>query len=109
MDTTPVRARGHATAADLKKHLAPFPRFSGAEPCQDADYHPNLWSSGNSTDRATAQLACLSGCPTREQCLAWAIDHPAEAGDSIWAGTTRNRRQTLRREFSATATRKEPT
>ncbi|MBL1086813.1 WhiB family transcriptional regulator [Streptomyces actinomycinicus] len=86
--------------------LAPFPRFTGAEPCQDPDYDPDLWSSSDPVDRATAQLACLSGCPVREKCLAWAIDHPTEAGDDIWAGTTKARRTTLRREFSTTATRR---
>ncbi|WP_316779651.1 WhiB family transcriptional regulator [Streptomyces sasae] len=86
--------------------LAPFPHYTGAEPCQDPDYDPDLWSSSDPVDRATAQLACLSGCPAREQCLAWAIDHPAEAGDDVWAGTTGARRRTLRREF-ATASRKE--
>ncbi|MEU1409206.1 WhiB family transcriptional regulator [Streptomyces sp. NPDC005728] len=107
MDTAPARIWGHATAADPKERLAPFPRFSGAEPCQDAAFDPNLWSSDDRTDRVTAQLSCLSGCPTREPCLAWAIDHPAEASDSIWAGTTRNRRRVLRHEFSPTVTSKE--
>jgi hypothetical protein len=37
---------------------------------------------------------------TFEGCLAWAVDHPADAGDAIWAGTTRDRRAQLRREFN---------
>ncbi|MFF0066501.1 hypothetical protein ACFYRC_34205 [Streptomyces sp. NPDC005279] len=45
-------------------------------------------------------------CPHREACLAWAIDHPTDADDAIWAATTRNRRSKLRREF--TTTPKEP-
>jgi WhiB family redox-sensing transcriptional regulator len=90
----------------MTARLAPFPRFTGTESCQNPDYDPDLWSSSDSTDRATAQLLCLSGCPTREQCLAWAIDHPTESGNDIWAGTTKARRQALRREFSATPARR---
>jgi hypothetical protein len=80
--------------------LAPFPRLVGSEPCQDSANDPNLWSSNDSADRAAAQLLCRSGCPTREQCLAWAIDHPTESGDDIWAGTTKGRRVSLRRKFT---------
>ncbi|WP_351233924.1 WhiB family transcriptional regulator [Streptomyces sp. NPDC002133] len=88
----------------MSARLAPFPRFTGTEPCQgqgpDAD--PNWWTSSDNTDRVAAELSCLI-CPTREACLAWALDHPTEAGDAIWAGTTRKRRTQLRREFARTA------
>lgn len=82
----------------MSARLAPFPRFTGAEPCQGPDVDPEWWSSSNTTDRIAAELFCMR-CPTREACLAWALDHPTEAGDAIWAGTTRNRRHQLRREF----------
>lgn len=82
--------------------LAPFPRFTGTEPCRAPEADPDWWSSDAPNDRAAAQLACRR-CPTREACLAWAIDHPADAGDAIWAGTTRRRRAQLRREFAFTA------
>ncbi|MDH2393409.1 WhiB family transcriptional regulator [Streptomyces sp. HNM0663] len=92
----------------MSGRLAPFPRFTGAEPCQAPDTDPNWWTSDNSNDRAAAQLACRR-CPLamREACLAWALDHPTDAGDAIWAGTTRTRRSQLRREFTTTAP-KEP-
>ncbi|MEU5108190.1 WhiB family transcriptional regulator [Streptomyces sp. NPDC021354] len=79
--------------------LAPFPRFTGTEPCQLPDADPDWWTSDNNDERAAAQLSCLR-CPTREACLAWAIDHPTQAGQAIWAGTTQSRRNTLRREFT---------
>ncbi|MEU7039263.1 WhiB family transcriptional regulator [Streptomyces sp. NPDC046237] len=83
---------------------APFPRFTGAEPCQAPDADADWWTSSDTSDRAAAQLACRR-CPlaTREACLAWAIDHPTAAGDAIWAGTSRRRRSELRREFATTA------
>lgn len=85
---------------------APFPRFTGTEPCQNPNYDPDWWSSSDSHDRVAAQLAC-GRCPTRESCLAWALDHPTDAGDAIWAGTTPKRRTALRRQFR-TATAEEP-
>ncbi|MEU4496942.1 WhiB family transcriptional regulator [Streptomyces sp. NPDC023998] len=90
----------------MSARLAPFPQFTGAEPCQAPDTDPNWWTSDDTNDRAAAQLACLR-CPNREACLAWAIDHPTDAGDAIWAATTANRRSKLRREFTTTAP-KEP-
>ncbi|MET9427942.1 MULTISPECIES: WhiB family transcriptional regulator [unclassified Streptomyces] len=85
--------------------LAPFPRFTGTEPCQAPGAEPDWWTSDDSNDRAAAQLACRR-CPTREACLAWAIDHPTDAGDAIWAGTTRHRRRELCREFAFSAQEK---
>ncbi|WP_331762369.1 WhiB family transcriptional regulator (plasmid) [Streptomyces sp. NBC_01527] len=92
----------------MSARLAQFPRFTGAEPCQGPDVDPDWWTSRDSFDRAAAQLACRR-CPlaTFEGCLAWAVDHPAEAGDAIWAATTPSRRAQLRCEFATTAS-KEP-
>ncbi|MFI0742401.1 WhiB family transcriptional regulator [Streptomyces sp. NPDC021100] len=81
--------------------LAPFPTLTGIEPCQRDDADPDWWSGDNAQDRIAAQLHCMR-CPTREACLAWALDHPQEAGDTIWAGTTHSRRKALRREFAVT-------
>ncbi|MEU4128647.1 WhiB family transcriptional regulator [Streptomyces wuyuanensis] len=82
--------------------LAPFPRFTGAELCQTPDSEPDWWTSDNSNGRAAAQLACRR-YPSREECLVWAIDHPTDVGDAIWAGATRSRRSQLRREFTTAA------
>lgn len=92
----------------MSGRLAPFPRLTGAEPCQAPGSDPDWWTSDDSNDRAAAQLACRR-CPlaTREACLAWALDHPTDAGDAIWASTTRTRRSQLRREFTTNAP-KEP-
>jgi hypothetical protein len=85
----------------VSARLAPFPRFTGTEPCQAPDAEPDWWTSEDTNDRAAAQLSCRR-CPTREACLAWALDHPTDAGEVIWAGTTRSRRSELRREFTPT-------
>ncbi|WP_329583650.1 WhiB family transcriptional regulator [Streptomyces sp. NBC_01361] len=92
----------------MKPRLAAFPRFDGSEPCRASDAEPDWWTSSDTDDRAAAQLACRR-CPsaTFEACLAWAIDHPTDAGDAIWAATTESRRARLRREFAITAP-KEP-
>ncbi|MFE2693636.1 WhiB family transcriptional regulator [Streptomyces mirabilis] len=87
--------------------LAEFPRLAGSEPCQAPDADPDWWSSDDTNDRAAAQLACMP-CPLREGCLAWALDHPSAAGDVIWAGTTRHRREQLRREFRSTPSKESP-
>ncbi|OEJ21585.1 hypothetical protein AS594_39320 [Streptomyces agglomeratus] len=88
----------------MSARLAPFPRFTGTEPCQAPGADPDWWTNEDTNDRVAAQLAC-GRCPirTREACLAWAIDHPKDAGEAIWAGTTSKRRSKLRREFTPTA------
>ncbi|MEV6133110.1 WhiB family transcriptional regulator [Streptomyces violaceusniger] len=78
---------------------APYPRLTGTEPCR-AD--PELFFSTKEDDRKEAQLLC-GPCPVREQCLAWALDNPSKTHYGVWAGTTRNDRSRLRREFRAAA------
>ncbi|EPH46886.1 WhiB family transcriptional regulator [Streptomyces aurantiacus] len=92
----------------MSPRLAPWPRLTGREPCQNPDNDPELWSGGDG-DHEIASLLCQP-CPAREDCLAWAVDHPGPAGDATWAGTTRRQRQQLRREFGIpTAPKEDPT
>ncbi|WP_168714103.1 WhiB family transcriptional regulator [Streptomyces sp. A1136] len=85
--------------------LAPWPQLTGDEPCRAPGADPEDWT-GTPKQRVNGQLACLSKCPeaVREQCLAWALDHPTRAGSAIWAGTTLNDRRRLRRERRDAAT-----
>ncbi|MEJ8632079.1 hypothetical protein [Streptomyces sp. MS2.AVA.5] len=46
--------------------------------------------------------------PRHAGSLAWALDHPTNAGNAIWASTTRNRRAQLRRERTTTAAQRQP-
>ncbi|MFE5718598.1 WhiB family transcriptional regulator [Streptomyces erythrochromogenes] len=80
--------------------LAPWPQLTGDEPCRAPGADPEDWTGNTSEQRRNGQKACLSNCPeaVREQCLAWALDHPTWAGSTIWAGTTLMDRRRLRRE-----------
>ncbi|MDJ0346384.1 WhiB family transcriptional regulator [Streptomyces sp. H10-C2] len=88
--------------------LAPFPPLTGAEPCRRSDVDPELWFSASALDQAEAADHCRS-CPIRSQCLAYALDHPTETSDGVWAATTPKLRRALRRQFTDTATDSEET
>ncbi|WP_373430191.1 WhiB family transcriptional regulator [Streptomyces sp. V1I1] len=62
----------------------PVPAVHRRRALPGPDTDPDWWTSDDTNDRAAAQLACLR-CPNREACLAWAIDHPTDAGDAICA------------------------
>jgi hypothetical protein len=81
--------------------LAPYPTLTGSEPCRQPDVDADWWFSGDTGDKTAAQLLCLR-CPIREECLAYALDHPADTEFGIWAATTPNRRRTLRAEYGTT-------
>ncbi|WP_069874527.1 WhiB family transcriptional regulator [Streptomyces malaysiensis] len=83
----------------MTTRLAPYPTLTGSEPCRK---DPELFFSDNNRDRIEAQLLCTP-CPVREQCLAWALDHPAMSEFGVWAGTSRSERTRLRREFRTAA------
>lgn len=46
-------------------------------------------------DPSPAKEVC-GGCPVRDHCLTWALDHPEERG--VWGGTTDRERRHLRRD-----------
>ena len=84
----------------MTTHLAPYPQLTGREPCRRPGTDPEAWFVDNLTMQAAAALC--AGCPLRADCLAYAIDHPAQTEYGVWAGTTAGRRRTLRAEFPAT-------
>ncbi|BBG20705.1 hypothetical protein RVR_P186 (plasmid) [Actinacidiphila reveromycinica] len=83
--------------------LAPYPTLTGREPCRAPDVSPKTWDGEDADATAYAQAQCLA-CPARTQCLAYALDHPAETVTGIWAATTPERRNALRAEFFRTPT-----
>jgi hypothetical protein len=74
--------------------LAPYPALTGTEPCRGTDCEDWFTKAGRS--RAIDACQC---CPLQLACLAYALDHPFETAHGVWAGTTPNRRRTLRRAY----------
>lgn len=54
---------------------------------------------------ADAQQVC-AGCPVRESCLQWAIDHQVDHG--VWGGLGETQRRALRRRTSRIRNRPVP-
>lgn len=65
--------------------------------CRQTD--PDLWFPEIGSNAVEAKRIC-SECPVRVQCLEYAVEHYEEG---IWAGTSRQQRQRLRREEGTAA------
>jgi hypothetical protein len=76
-------------------HFTPEPWMESAECLQ---YDPDTWfpsvADPRSADRA--RLICAT-CPTRLPCLNYALSFPHPGVDGVWAGTTPDERQRLRK------------
>jgi WhiB family redox-sensing transcriptional regulator len=59
-----------------------------------ADQNPDLWFAVGAIEHKMAKRVCR-GCPVRDQCLAYAMDHPVDHG--IWGGLTERERRRWRR------------
>lgn len=57
-------------------------RDSGA--CTTGDEHPDTWFSPLPADRHRAMVTCLTRCPVRSDCLAWA--HRTDQQYGVWGG-----------------------
>ncbi|MGW0485797.1 WhiB family transcriptional regulator [Nonomuraea sp. NPDC003214] len=67
--------------------------------CRDADPELFFPISYNGADhlRVMAAKAICGSCPIRQRCLDYALTHPAQTADGIWAGTTPDQRRAHRR------------
>lgn len=78
---------------ERKKPVAPVqPVWRGDEPCRDAPevFHPE---QGDNRSAEVAKWLCRR-CPSREQCLEWAVQDPQLEG--IHAGTNARQRARMR-------------
>ncbi|MFE3325687.1 WhiB family transcriptional regulator [Streptomyces sp. NPDC059176] len=68
--------------------------------CLDED--PDLFFPIGNTGPALLQVAeakaVCRGCPVREQCLRWAIEHGQDSG--VWGGLGEDERRSLRRRMA---------
>lgn len=73
-------------------------RSACATPTVDPEIFWPIGTTGPAHDKAVreAQKVC-GGCPVFTECLTWALDHPREAGEGIYAGTTATQRDRMRR------------
>jgi WhiB family redox-sensing transcriptional regulator len=83
----------------VSTRLAPYPPLTGSEPCRQPGADPELWFSTDVLDQLEAADRC-EPCPIRTQCLAYALDHPHETSDGVWAATTPDQRRAMRRKFT---------
>ena len=60
--------------------------------------NPDLWYPDKGGPTRDAKKVC-AGCPIREQCLAYALEHRERYG--IWGGTTERERRAMWREEMA--------
>jgi WhiB family transcriptional regulator, redox-sensing transcriptional regulator len=71
--------------------------------CRDAD--PELFFPIGTTGPALRQvqeaIRICQGCPTRTQCLSWALEHGIT--DGVWGGTTVEQRRAIRRQAAQRA------
>lgn len=79
---------------------APFPQTNGSEPCASGDperFFPLQGTNGHILEAVKAECR---GCHVRDACLAYALTHKI---DGIWAGTTVEQRDKLRRQRNINA------
>jgi len=77
-----------------------YPVFKdqGVPPCATTDpeiFFPEKGARGSSTYIVNAARRMCAGCPYKQPCLEWAVEHD-EMG--IWGGTTAKERRVHRRE-----------
>lgn len=61
--------------------------------CRQGD--PDLWMSTRARDQREAQAICLTPCPVRQKCFAYAIERREPFG--IWGGSTERQRRSIYR------------
>ena len=80
-----------------------YPVFEdhGVPPCATTDpeiFFPEKGAKGSSTYIVSAARRMCAGCPYKQPCLEWAVEHD-EMG--IWGGTTAKERRVHRRALKS--------
>ncbi|GGM85141.1 hypothetical protein GCM10012275_64860 [Longimycelium tulufanense] len=73
------------------RDLAPLPRWRETAICSQVD--PELFFPEKGGSTQPAKRIC-KGCPLRDQCLAWALEHDERYG--VWGGLSEMQRRKLR-------------
>lgn len=80
---------------NLSMFVANMPWFTDAACATTTD--PDAWfPNPKDIDVTDMAVAICTGCPVREQCLAYAVEHGIEYG--IWGGLTATERTRQRRD-----------
>lgn len=72
--------------------LDPDASWRGQGPCAQVD--PEIFYPENGRTSKPAKKVC-GGCPVRDRCLAYAIEHDERYG--VWGGTSEHERRLMRR------------
>jgi WhiB family redox-sensing transcriptional regulator len=89
-----------ALDVQLSKNYPVF-KDQGVPPCATTDpeiFFPEKGARGSSTYIVNAARRMCAGCPYKQPCLEWAVEHD-EMG--IWGGTTAKERRVHRRALKS--------
>ncbi len=88
-----------ALTADSLTHVAPARDWRDTAACRDTD--PDLFfpvgTTGPAIDQIAAAKAVCEVCPSREECLQFALATNQDSG--VWGGTSEDERRKLRRAW----------